>query len=774
MSVELAPDAVAKRPRGRPVTRSLPHPLSWEYTPGCSCCEGRSYVHSTLCLRRRATGPNDEELEAEAKRMKRTEAQGEKRDGDASTEEPPSSRPRGSGSGGSSEMVAYVSSVCYVSPMEINVPMEPDPKFDEVYYDEDDGAALPQDRAIEGVRRELDFMAKLEVGKKVPRASLPPGTKVWGGRWCHRRKGDEVRSRYVAQQFRDPTDDEAYAGTPRTEAIRIMIAAALAESLPLVAADFSVAFLHTPMEGAEKTYVEMPWELRSDGGDDVWELQRALYGLRRAAQLFQAYLTKLILGLEFEQSGAESMMFIHRGMNLKVIIHVDDPLTSGPIENIRWFYEELNKHIPVRVNPPLGEKPQVFLGARYWRFKDTIIEASKEGYIESVLDIMDMSTCNPVSTAGARQEMKHPEDEHYIGEERHRQYRAACGKLQYASPRRPDVLYTLKELGRQLQNPRECDWKLLKHLCRYLKGTFDLALVMRSNGDTSKVTGQADSDWAGCRATRKSTSCGFVSWGGIPITMFSRTQSVIALSSPESEYYGACAVAAECLYVRTILEFWGYTPGIELQIDASSAIAIGSRHGLGKVRHMELKYLWLQQLVATKHVRLLKVRGTEHPPDMGTKHLSRESLAKCIDMVGLKRFNEIGVALVGTVSKSARVGLAMLLLAAGSSAQETEATTLAVEHKSWMAEGLLLSILLILATVFTTRVYTLLRAAPRRCVDAGTQTSPGEGPPQEVWISTSGRKAHTRADCTTLSRSQPTAYQVCRVCRRTDEARSCG
>ena len=97
---------------------------------------------------------------------------------------------------------------------------------------------------------------------------------------------------------------------------------------------------------------------------------------------------------------------------------------------------------------------------------------------------MDMSTCNPVSTAGIRTEMKHPDDEHYIGEERHQLYRAACGKLQYASPRRPDVLYTLKELGRQLQNPRECDWKLLKHLCRYLKGTFDLALVMRSNGDT--------------------------------------------------------------------------------------------------------------------------------------------------------------------------------------------------------------------------------------------------------------------------------------------------
>ena len=107
---------------------------------------------------------------------------------------------------------------------------------------------------------------------------------------------------------------------------------------------------------------------------------------------------------------------------------------------------------------------------------------------------------------------------------------------------------------------------------------------------------------------------------------------------------------------------------------------------------------------------------------MGTKHLSRESLAKCIDMVGLKRFSDIGIALVATVSKTARVGLAMLLLAAGSSAQEVEATTLTVEHKSWMTEGFLLSIVLILVTVIATRVYTLPRAAPRRSVDTGTQT----------------------------------------------------
>jgi hypothetical protein len=213
-------------------------------------------------------------------------------------------------------------------------------------------------------------------------------------------------------------------------------------------------------------------------------------------------------------------------------------------------------------------------------------------------------------------------------------------------------------------------------------------------------------------------------------------------------------------------------------VDMKAAIAIGSRHGLGKVRHMELKYLWLHQLVATKCVRVLKVRGTEHPPDMGTKHLSRESLAKGIDMVGLKRFPDIGIALVATVSKTARVGLAMLLLAAGSSAQEVEATSLTAEYKSWVAEGLLLSIVLILVTVIATtpagRTAASSPAAGCTAQDVGTQTDSGEVPPPEVWIAPYGRRAHTNAGCTSLAKSQPVAYQLCKMCRRTGGERSCG
>eukprot|EP00971_Amphidinium_carterae_P092720 1836176-Amphidinium_carterae.1 len=95
-------------------------------------------------------------------------------------------------------------------------------------------------------------------------------------------------------------------------------------------------------------------------------------------------------------------------------------------------------------------------------------------------------------------------------------------------------------------------------------------------------------------------------WSGVLISSYARTQSTIATSSAESEYYGACAVASEAIHVKELLKFIGEDAQIHLELDASTATAIsmGSRVGLGKARHVAMKHLWLQQLVADKTIRL--------------------------------------------------------------------------------------------------------------------------------------------------------------------------
>ena len=71
--------------------------------------------------------------------------------------------------------------------------------------------------------------------------------------------------------------------------------------------------------------------------------------------------------------------------------------------------------------------------------------------------------------------------------------------------------------------------------------------------------------------------------------------------------------------------------GIEMKInayvDASAAIGIACRRGLGKVRHIELDQLWLQSQVARGRVRVFKVPGEKNLADSLTKTSTGEKIA---------------------------------------------------------------------------------------------------------------------------------------------------
>eukprot|EP00971_Amphidinium_carterae_P017960 354055-Amphidinium_carterae.1 len=127
-----------------------------------------------------------------------------------------------------------------------------------------------------------------------------------------------------------------------------------------------------------------------------------------------------------------------------------------------------------------------------------------------------MERGSAVGTAGVRTVESKDVDE-YIGDEGHRVFRSVCGRLQFASPRRPDILFTLQELGRGLARPLKSHYQLMKHLIRYLRGSTKTVLVhVSESSERGTIKAQADSDWAGCHTTRKSTSCGMIWWSGSP------------------------------------------------------------------------------------------------------------------------------------------------------------------------------------------------------------------------------------------------------------------
>ena len=149
-----------------------------------------------------------------------------------------------------------------------------------------------------------------------------------------------------------------------------------------------------------------------------------------------------------------------------------------------------------------------------------------------------------------------------------------------------------------------------------------------------------DSDWAGCRATRKSTSGGLVVLGGGVVKAWSKTQGPVALSSGEAEYYAMVKGTLEGIGLQSLARDLGWELELRLFVDSSAAKAIASRKGLGKVRHIEVRHLWLQQAVRDKKLVLRKVLGKENPSDLLTKGLSIIDIEKLLGLMNAQ-FREV-------------------------------------------------------------------------------------------------------------------------------------
>ena len=70
--------------------------------------------------------------------------------------------------------------------------------------------------------------------------------------------------------------------------------------------------------------------------------------------------------------------------------------------------------------------------------------------------------------------------------------------------------------------------------------------------------------------------------------------------------------------------------------DASAALGIIGRTGLGKMRHVDTSYLWLQQQSIKDKIKFRKVLGTENPADMNTKGLNEALINKYVEMLNME------------------------------------------------------------------------------------------------------------------------------------------
>jgi hypothetical protein len=216
-------------------------------------------------------------------------------------------------------------------------------------------------------------------------------------------------------------------------------------------------------------------------------------------------------------------------------------------------------------------------------------------------------------------------------------FRALAARANYLAMDRPECAFATKELCRFFATPTKTGVEQLKRLIRYLAGAKRLVYNF-SFGPYSKdepLTVYVDTDFAGCHVTRRSTSGGAACRGTHLIKHWSTTQSTVALSSAEAELTGISKGAAQGLGLQSIAKDLGIHLPLLIMSDATAAIGISRRRGLGKVRHLATADLWMQDRIRKGDFDLQKILGTENPSDMLTKHVTKDIIEKHMVTLGL-------------------------------------------------------------------------------------------------------------------------------------------
>ena len=391
-----------------------------------------------------------------------------------------------------------------------------------------------------------------------------------------------------------------------------------------------------------------------DGGEFHFQLMKCLPGQRDGARNWYEEFS----GFLMEKLKAECCVvcpsIIRAEESLVGQLHVDDILGIGAEEYVmQHFLPAVKSRYEVTFDLMCKPGDELyFLKRRHVCHKSLrfIIQPHPKSF-QNLFQLVGINPDSmkprvaPMPTTGAVQELTaDPLPEPVAGK-----YRAAVGLLLYLSTDLIECQFCIKTLAQCMSNlvPRRGG---CSSTCAsiYLAGVRHQAICfeqpvlhegfIKKNANASMVLeAMTDSDWAGDRHSRKSTSSAVFTMNKMCIYSSSRTQKAVSLSSGEAEYYAMVSAACDLIYFQNIIKFCTYDAPLDSYLLSDSAAARGvmSRSGAGKIRHLDAKVLWVQQKLQDKVFHLGTVSTLYNLADGGTKPLNRDRVKLLGYFIGL-------------------------------------------------------------------------------------------------------------------------------------------
>ena len=125
-------------------------------------------------------------------------------------------------------------------------------------------------------------------------------------------------------------------------------------------------------------------------------------------------------------------------------------------------------------------------------------------------------------------------------------------------------------------------------------------------------------------------------WGSHILKWWSKTQPTIALSSGEAELAAMVRSTSEGMGMISIMKEFNIEAKLRVKGDAVAAIGIVRRQGLGRIRHLAVADLWIQQRSKDGSVSYEKLDGSKNTSDILTKPVEGEVLSRHMEALGLE------------------------------------------------------------------------------------------------------------------------------------------
>ena len=525
-------------------------------------------------------------------------------------------------------------------------------------FDDVSGERMSYDGVQKARREEITFIETKGIWERVPVSMCweKLGRAPTSGKWVDVQKETGPRSRYVGRDFKPKGEGpraEIFASMPPLEAKKILFSRAASQAgerrkRKLLFIDIKKAHMNAVCQ--EWAFIELPEEIREEGQCGL--LKHWIYGMRPAARAWEEDYSSKFASKEIIQGKSVPTVFYHESSGMSGAVHGDDFTFLGYDEDLDMLESLMKGWFDLKVRGRLGPDPGddkdiTILGRHLNWGEDGIRITADTKHADSIKRYCEIDeNSKSLGCPGKKDDTKelfkenekneNPKDLEPLKDTKLiKEYRGMAATANYLGADRIDISFASKELCRDMSAPSPASFRKLKHLARYLVMVPEVVLFYEHQRRPHILDTFVDSDWAGCTGTRKSTSGGFMTLGKHLVKSWSTTQSTIALSSGEAEFYAIVEGSSRALGVKALMDDMGMKIEIKILSDSSAGRSISLRKGSGKLRHLQVKYLWLQDATFEKRLKVEKVKGTENPADVATKFLTAVEIKEAVKKFGV-------------------------------------------------------------------------------------------------------------------------------------------